>query len=304
MFTLLFQCSCQLQQCIFLVSRFAYQIRYSRFTTCDGSRLIQSHDLYSSGFFQRNSGFKQDTIFCSHTVTNHDCYRCGKSQCTRAADNQYGNTSCECVAESLSGKQPYDCCNYRDQDNHRYKYTGNFICDLRNRRFCRSRIADHLDDLRQCGIFPHSRCLTADKSGLVDRSCRYQVTLFFIHRDTLSGQRRFIDCTVSFQNLSIHRNTFTRADNKDISFFHLLDRYGDFFFSFDQNGCLRCQIHKTFQRIRGLSFGSRLKHLSHGDQRQDHRCGFKIKIHHIIHNGFHIAVHLCSGHCEEHIHTP
>ena len=304
MFALLFQCPCQFQQCFFIISWFAHKIRYPRLPACDGSCLIQCHNLHSSGFFQRNSGFKEDTIFRSHTVTNHDRYRCGKSQCTRAADDQYGYTSCKRVAESLSGKQPYDRRNYRDQDNHRYKYTGNFICNLRNRRFCRSRIADHLNDLRQCGIFPHSRCLTADKSGLVDRSCRYQVTLFFIHRDALSGQCRLIDCTVSFQDLSIHRNTLARANHKDISFFYLFDRYGDFFFSFHENGGLRCHIHKAFQCIRGLSLGSRLKHLSYGDQCQDHCCGFKIKIHHIIHDRFHITVHLCSGHCKENIHTP
>ena len=96
--------------------------------------LVQGNDARPARVLQTCGSFEQNAVFRAHAAADHDGDRRGKAQRTRAADDQYGNTSCQCIADILSGKQPYDRRNYRDQDNHRYKYTGNFICDLRNRK--------------------------------------------------------------------------------------------------------------------------------------------------------------------------
>ena len=240
-----FQCISKSQKFFLRDTLCRYHIRYFRFPACDGSGLIQSYDLHFTGLFQRYRRLEHDSVLCAHSVTNHNGNRCGKSQCTRAADDQYGYTSCKRVAESLSGKQPYDRRNYRDQDNHRYKYTGNFICNLRNRRFCRSRIADHLNDLRKCGIFPNSGCLAFEETGLIHGCCRYLVTFCFVNRNTLSGKCCFIDCTGSFQHDTVYRYIFTRSYYKDIAFFHLVDGNLCLHTIFQDNSCLRSQLHQT-----------------------------------------------------------
>ena len=76
----------------------------------------------------------------------------------------------------LSGQKPDNGCDDRNRDDCRYKYAGNPVCDLSNRRFGGRRIADHFDDLGECGVFAYTGCLAADKSGLIDGGSGNKIT--------------------------------------------------------------------------------------------------------------------------------
>ena len=60
------------------------------------------------------------------------------------------------------------------------------------------------------------------------------------------------------------------------------------------------EFHQRFEGVRRLSLGPGFKHLADRDQRQDHRRGFKIELHHVFHDSFIIAVNLCPCHCQKH----
>ena len=222
MLTFLFQRICGMHQIRFLTA-YRKDIRYTRFTLRDRTGLIECNDLYLACLLQRNGRLKQDSMLCTHTISNHDGNRSCKSKCTRTADNQNGNRSCKRISYRSSYKHPNYKCHDCNADNDRYKYTGHFICDLRNRRFrCRC-ITDHMNDLRQRRILADTGCLTEQISGLIECRSRYWIARILVNRDTLSGQCGFIDCTVSFLNKSIHRNILTRTDCKQIADMELLD---------------------------------------------------------------------------------
>ena len=204
----------------------------------------------------------------------------------------------------MPGKKPDNGCDHCNGDHCRYKHTGNTVCDLCNRCLGGCRVADHLDNLGKGGILSHSGCFTFDKSGLV-HSCRgNHISGFFVHRNTLSGQRRFIDCSSSFQDHSIHRNILSRADSKSFSFLNLFDGNGKFLPVSYYNRSFWCQFHKAFQCIGSLTFGTGFQHFSYGDQCQDHGRGLKIEVHHVIHNCGRVSVYLCSCHGKQCIDTP
>ena len=136
MFAAFFQCPCQFQAMPLFhhILSAGTQIRYPRFPLVMVPVLSRATICTLPALFQGYSGFKEDTIFGSHAIANHNRYRCGKSKCTRAADNQHGNTSCQREAHSLSGSSHTIVVTTAISDNHRYKYTGNFIRNFRNRR--------------------------------------------------------------------------------------------------------------------------------------------------------------------------
>ena len=147
MLTLLLQNPCRMQQ---LLRRNAFRrkdIRNSRLSARDGSGLIERYNLHFSGLLQRDCRLEHNTVLSTHAVSDHDGYRSGKSERTRAADDQNRDRSRQRKADRLSGKQPHNQCHDRNSNDRRYKYAGDFVGNLGNRRLGRRGIADHLDDL-------------------------------------------------------------------------------------------------------------------------------------------------------------
>ena len=106
-----------------------------------------SINVHSSLLPKYRGRLKQDSMLCTHTISNHDGNRSCKSKCTRTADNQNGNRSCKRISYRSSYEHPDHKCHDCNADNDWYKYAGYFICDLRNRRFrCRC-ITYHMNDL-------------------------------------------------------------------------------------------------------------------------------------------------------------
>ena len=304
MFAFFLQCTGKCEKFCFCDSLCRKNIGYFRLAACNGSGFIQCDDLDFSGFLKRNGCLEKNAVLGTHTVTDHNGNRCCKTKCTGAADNQHGNSSCQCITKRMPGKKPDNGCDHCNGDHCRYKHTGNTVCDLCNRCLGGCRVADHLDNLGKGGILSHSGCFTFDKSGLV-HSCRgNHISGFFVHRNTLSGQRRFIDCSSSFQDHSIHRNILSRADSKSFSFLNLFDGNGKFLPVSYYNRSFWCQFHKAFQCIGSLTFGTGFQHFSYGDQCQDHGRGLKIEVHHVIHNCGRVSVYLCSCHGKQCIDTP
>ena len=199
-------------------------IRHFRLSACDGSRLIQCHNLCLSCFLQGNRSLKEDSVLCAQAISYHNSHRGGQSQSAGAADYQHGNPPCQSEPHGLSGQQPADNGNHRNGDNRRDKDARHLIRHLGNRRLGSRRIADHLNNLGQCGVLAHPGGLAADKSRLVQRSRRHMVSRSLIYRYTLSCEGRLIDRAVSLQHHAVHRDIFARAHNEDVSLIYLVHR--------------------------------------------------------------------------------
>ena len=240
-----FQRSRQRQQPLFRNALGRNPIRNPGLPLRNGSGFVQDHNVRLSGLFQTNRGFEQDAVFRAHTVANHNCHRCGKSQGAGTADNQHGNASCQGKAKISSQQQPEGGCQDRNGDHHRHEHTGHLVRKLGNGGLGCCRIADHLNDLRKGGILPHPGGPAAQKAGLVYGSRGNTLPGSFVHRNALPGQGRLVDGTGSFQYHTVHRDTFTGADHKFIPLSHLLD--GDrFLFPIPQKGCrFRRQLHEA-----------------------------------------------------------
>ena len=220
MFTGTLQIRSKLHQLPLRISLCRENVRHMRFPGCDCSGLVQCHDLRFSCILQCHGIFEKDSVFGSHAVSDHDRYRCCKSQCTRTADNEHGNPARQCKTDVFSGKQPDDDGDPCNGDDRRYKHTGYFIGDFCNRRLGSCRIRHHPDDLGKRGVFSHTGCLTAQEPGLV-RRCRADGGAFlFVDRNTLSGECCLVDRTATFYDNSIDRNIFPRTHDKDIPLPH------------------------------------------------------------------------------------
>ena len=255
-------------------------------------------------FLQGYCCFKQDSVFGPHSVSYHNGNRCGKSKGTGTADDQNRNTSGKCISELFSCQQPDNGGDNRNTDNCRNKNSGNPVCDFGNRCFCCSRITDHLNNLGKSSVLAYPGSFASDKSGLVYGCSRDCISRILVNRDTLPCKCRLIDSTVSLKDHSVHRNVLTGTYHKNITFSDLFDGHRSLLSVPDNNCCLRCQLHQTFQRIRCLSLRSGFQHFSNCDQGKDHGCRFKIELHHVIHNCCRISVHLCPYHCKKYINTP
>ena len=77
-----------------------------RLTACDGSGFVKGYDLNLSGFLKGDGCFEKDTVFGTHSVSNHNGNRSGKSKGAWTADDQNGNSSCKGVTEFVACEQP------------------------------------------------------------------------------------------------------------------------------------------------------------------------------------------------------
>ena len=147
MFALFFQSIRQRHNIAFGVPVCRNQIGNFGLSGCNGTGFIQRNNGNLSGFFERNSGLKQNAVFCALAVADHDGNRRCQAQRTRTADNQNRNAARQCKTEGLSAKQPDNAGNHGNRDNRRNKHTGYFIRNFCNRRLCRRRVTDHLNNL-------------------------------------------------------------------------------------------------------------------------------------------------------------
>ena len=108
MLTFLLQSICQAQKFFLSHSLSRDHIRHFRFAACDRSGLIQRNDLCLARLFQRDGCLEHNTVFRSHTVSDHDRHRGCKPECTRAADDKHGDSSRKRKSDRLSRDQPYD----------------------------------------------------------------------------------------------------------------------------------------------------------------------------------------------------
>ena len=279
------------------------QIGHSGFSACNRTGFIQCHNLCFPGRFQRRRRLEEDPVLGAHTVAYHNGNRRRQSQRTGAADNQYGDSSCQGKAYALSYQQPDQDGHCRNTDDRRDKYAGHLIRDLGDRRLrCRS-VADHLDNLRKGRILSDPGRTAPQESGLIGCRSRYAVSFCLVHRYALTCQGRFIDRTASFQHNAVHGNILSRAHHKYITLLHLIDRNLNLCSVPKQYRRLRRELHQALQRVRRLAFGTCLQHFPYGDQCQDHGGRLKIELVHVSHDGFHIALYLRARHRKKRVNT-
>ena len=61
-----------------------------RFSFCNCSGFVKRHNGNFSRLLKRHCSLKHNAIFCPYTISDHNCYWCGKPQCTRARASRVG----------------------------------------------------------------------------------------------------------------------------------------------------------------------------------------------------------------------
>ena len=273
-------------------------------TAGDGASLIQRHDLGTASSLQRSGRFEEDAVLGTQAVAHHDGHRGGKAQRAGAADDQDGNAAGQCIAQLMAQQQPDDGGEHGNGDDGGYKEAGNGIGDLGDGGFGGGGVADHLNDLGQGGVLAHAGGLALQEARLVGGGSADLVALCFIHRDALAGQGTLVDGADALQHDAVHGDVLTGADDEDVAFLHLLNGDDHFRAVPQQGGSLRSQLHQALEGVRGLALGAGFQHLAHGDEGQDHGGGFKVELHHIVHDEFVIAIDLSTGHGKEGVSAP
>ena len=279
----------------------------------DGAGLIQRHNIGSAGFFQRNGGFEQYAVLRTHAAAHHDGYGRCKAQRAGTADDQYGNGAREGIAGGLAHDHPDDEGDQCNGDDGGHEYAGNPVRNLGDGGLGGGSIGNHPDNLGQGGILAHAGGLAADEAGLVDGGGGDGIARSLIHGDGFAGERGFVHRRLTLQHHAVHGNALTRANHKDIALLHLRNGHRLLRAVLQDGGHLRRKIHQGFQRIGGAALGAGFQHLAHGDQRQDHACGFKIQAVEPVHGPGRIGGHgeelvgtvakgRCRAHCHQRIH--
>ena len=188
-------------------------IRQLRTPLGDGSRLIQDHCIYQMGRLQALAGFNQDALLCPSAGSNHDCRRGSQAKRARTRDHEHGNSGRQREAETLSCQQPDRNGNQRDRDHDRYEDTAYFVRQFGDRSFGSSRFFHQTDNLGKRRIFAHPVCLHMKISGPVHSRSGHPVSGFFLHRNTLAGNGRFVNRSCSFYENTVHRYRLPRFYN-------------------------------------------------------------------------------------------
>ena len=102
------------------------------------------------------------------------------------------------------------------------------IRELCDRRLGRRRIAYHLDNLREGRILADSGRTALKEAGLVQGRGLYFIADRLVDRQTLAGQRGFVDRTVSGDHKAVHRDVLARLHAEDIADPDTVDRNRDF----------------------------------------------------------------------------
>ena len=274
-------------------------VRHLRLAGRDRAGLVERDNFDAARLLEARRRLEQDAVLRAEAAAHHDGDRCREAERTRAADDEHRNAARQRVANRLPDQEPHDRRHKRDPDDRRDEHAGHFIRDLRDWRFRRRRVGDHLDDLRERRVLADARRAAAEEAGLVDRRGRDRVARRLVRRDALAGQRRFVDRARALEHHAVHWDALARPHNKYIVPLHLFDRHGDLLPVADNGGRLRRELHQAFQCIRRLALRSRFEHFTDRDERQNHRRGLKIEVHHVVHDGVHVAAHLRAGHREQ-----
>ena len=272
------------------------QIRHPWLPGGNSSGFVQGNNRHLARLLQRHSGFEQDSVFRTHTISDHNSHRRGQTQGAGAADDKNGNSPGQSKAKGLSCQEPHQRCDNRYGNDRRNKHTGDLVRHLGNGCLGGSGIADHADDLGQRRILPHPGGPAGQKARLVQGGCGNTVARCFVHRDALTSEGRLIDSAVALHHDTVHRNALPGPHHKQIAGLHRVNGNLRLHSVSEHNSSFGSQLHEALQGVGGLSLGTGLQHFSHGDQRQDHGGRLKIELHHIFHDGVHIPTHLGAGH--------
>ena len=228
----------------------------------------------------------------AHAAAHHNRHRCCQPQRAGTADHQHRNPPRQRVTDGGAGQQPNNKCHRRYTHHRGHKHAGDAVCQLGNRRLCRRRILHHPDDLGQGGILAHPGRLTHHIAGAVEGRRRHPVAHTLIHRQALTGERRLIHGAAALQHLAVGGDRLAGTHHKPVAGFHPLNRHRLLPLVGEQHRRLGFHRQQPPERVGGFPLGACLQHLSHGNQRQNHRRGLKIQPVHILHHRCHIAPHL------------
>ena len=166
-------------------------------------------------------------------------------------------------------------CN-RCQENSGHKVTRDLVGEPLDRRATALRFGDHLHDLGEHGLLSNALCYHDEAAGIIERAPDDVVTPILSDRQCFAGEHRFVDCSLAFQNASIHRHLFAGPHAQVIAAFHIAQRHVLFLTIEHEPGC---GWRKTKQAPDGASCSmarAQFQDLTEQDQDRYHRGRFKI----------------------------
>ena len=233
-------------------------ISYLHDSACDGSGFIEGNNLSFAGHFLGSGCLKQDSVFCTNSVADHNRNRSRKSKRTRTADYQNRNCACHCITNGLSNKKPDNKSHCRNSNNSWNKYSRNLICNFSDRSLSCCGITYHADNSCKGSVFTNTGSFANKEARSVDRSGRNSASSLLFYRKTFASEGCFVYCTLSFNYNSINRNTVAWANNKMVPDFDFFNRHCFFgsisSSSFNKYRSFRSHLHKRLKGVCSFSF--------------------------------------------------
>ena len=128
----------------------------------------------------------------AQTISHHDRDRCGKAKRTGAGNHEDRDGIGQGLPRAASPCQMHREDKHRNANDCGHKDGGDPVCHAGDRRFRRSRLAHHADDLRKGRILTHARRFRLDVSIRIDRGRAHGIADPLIDRHRLARQRRLI----------------------------------------------------------------------------------------------------------------
>ena len=268
---------------------------------------IQLHDIgdggltggNGTGFIQHDSGntvgtlqcfgaFHQNAVFRAAAGAHHNSGGSGQTQGAGTADDQYGNVDGKGKGGCLADEQPNDHGQNSNADDDRDKNGSDFIGNALDGRFGGGGILHQMNDLGEGGFFPYMGGLHGEITAAAQGSAGDGIADGFIDRQAFAGDGGFIHSGLSFGDGAIHRDGFTRPNKEMIALLNFFQRDLHFLAIPQQVGGGGGQGHQLLQGIGGVAFAAGFPVFAHADKGENGAGGFKVKIHVVLGNQFHI----------------
>ena len=156
MFTLSFNCICQLQQLFALNTLSRNKIAQLGNAGGNSARFIKCHHGNIVRVFQHFCRFYEHATFCTAACAHHNGGRRCKPQRAGAANHQHANAMVYRSSNVLRDGKPQHKHQHRNGNHHRHKYGTNFVGNTLNGSFAAGSFIHQHDDFRQRCFCPNA----------------------------------------------------------------------------------------------------------------------------------------------------
>ncbi|KPB77230.1 Uncharacterized protein AC506_2199 [Pseudomonas syringae pv. maculicola str. M6] len=277
MFAAALQCARQLQQVLFIAQHGAH-VGDARGAGRQRAGLVEHHGVHIMGALQGFCVLDQNAVARRHTRSGHN--RCWRREAQRAGagDHQHRDGVDQCHFQRCTDQQPARQCEEGDNQHGRHKHLADFIHQFLDRCLACLCVFDQTNDARQHRFRTQRGSTNQQATFAIDCTAGDLVTRLFGHRETFTGNQRFVGVAAALEHFAVHWKAFTWLDQHRVAKPKLADRDVLLNAVNQPQGAVRAQCFQGANGAGGLAFGAAFQVLAQQHQGDDHRRCFKIQM--------------------------